>query len=243
MSMDASSVLVRDYGTCSSELVLHGSDADTRWPWQATVRENGDPMCAGSLISAGWVLCLASCVTTSNPAVYSVQLGTQAGSGSSSPDGQRLVARIIRHPAYAHSPSTHDIALIQLAEPVPFTSSIQPICLPEPLHLVPSGTTCWTAGSEPTGSAAPQALEWTVASAASCSHLIKDLATCAQYSLSIKPAHQMVAGGAFVCPGKNGLLYIEGIIPCMIKNQTTHPYATFTMVAPFVPWMQSYLLT
>ncbi|CAM4669940.1 unnamed protein product [Caretta caretta] len=73
---------------------------------------------------------------------FSMQLGTQAGGGTSSPEGQRLVARIIHHPDYAHSPSTHDIALIQLAESVLFTSAIQSICLPEPLHLVPSVLDC-----------------------------------------------------------------------------------------------------
>ncbi|XP_034608320.1 tryptase-like [Trachemys scripta elegans] len=61
MSMDVGSLLVRDYGTCSS---VPGGDTDAPWPWQAAERKNGDPACAGSLISEGWVLCMASCVTT-----------------------------------------------------------------------------------------------------------------------------------------------------------------------------------
>nr|XP_042713664.1 transmembrane protease serine 11D-like isoform X1 [Chrysemys picta bellii]XP_042713665.1 transmembrane protease serine 11D-like isoform X1 [Chrysemys picta bellii] len=114
MSMDVGSLLVRDYGTCSS---VPGGDTDAPWPWQAAERKNGDPACAGSLISEGWVLCMASCVTTR----------------------------------------------WQLEEPV-------------------------------------RAQE-------------------------------------------RELLFIERIIPSTIKHQTRHPYAAFAKVAPFVPWMQPYLLT
>lgn len=40
----------------------------------------------------------------------------------------------------------YDIALLELSEPLEFTNTIQPICLPSHSHIFPAGMSCWVTG-------------------------------------------------------------------------------------------------
>lgn len=59
---------------------------------------------------------------------------------------QRSVKRIISHPDYNQMTNDYDIALLELSEPLEFTNTIQPICLPESSHMFPAGMSCWVTG-------------------------------------------------------------------------------------------------
>ncbi|XP_033028465.1 serine proteinase stubble-like [Lacerta agilis] len=209
-----------------------------KWPWAATVLKGGEPICAGSLIAENWVLSARSCVESGNISLYSVKL---ASAEQISSDELYPVAKITSRSSGAQD----DVALVQLAKLAPITSTTRPICLPDPLHVVPPGTGCWAIGSKERGAAHPDILQWTMTSLDSCVPTSSLVSTCAQPS-NLKKEAQLSTGGLFVCPGEDGQLYLEGIFTSSVESQSKgkeiSQSATFVRVAPLVPWISSQLL-
>lgn len=59
---------------------------------------------------------------------------------------RRPLKRVISHPYYNQMTFDYDIALLELSDPLQFTNTIQPICLPSPSHVFPAGMACWVTG-------------------------------------------------------------------------------------------------
>ncbi|NXP16157.1 PRS27 protease, partial [Thinocorus orbignyianus] len=54
--------------------------------------------------------------------------------------------QLLPHPSYSGEATSGDIALGQLAWPVPFSDVILPVCLPSPALRFSPGTRCVTTG-------------------------------------------------------------------------------------------------
>lgn len=129
--------------------IIGGTNAPRgSWPWQVALRfMTGIYMCGGALISDRWVVTAAHCLKGwyNQPSRWRVSVGLHyLYNGESGTDVP--INRIIRHPKYRidqrdvveenetvpiHKQYAHDIALIELAEPVDTTSPyIKKICLP-----------------------------------------------------------------------------------------------------------------
>jgi len=106
--------------------------APGEFPWTASVKLNGQPICGGSLIDKSWVLTAAHCVVGYNPKNVTVRLGAYRIKDSS--ETQTIdspVSMFIVHKEYSMPrPFSNDIALVKMEEPVEFTDFIIPICLP-----------------------------------------------------------------------------------------------------------------
>lgn len=79
-----------------------------------------------------------ACNFSENPEDYSIQYGTN----EISRDGPFVsrVQRVIVHQGYDNNNNfIHDIALIQLEEPVVFSESVQAVTLPDYMELVQDG--------------------------------------------------------------------------------------------------------
>lgn len=73
---------------------------------------------------------------------WSVVLGSLQREGLS-PGAEEVGVTALQLPrAYNHYSQGSDLALLQLAHPVAHT----PLCLPQPAHRFPFGTSCWATG-------------------------------------------------------------------------------------------------
>lgn len=119
------------------------------WPWQVVVytgvvNGNGDfvpvLLCGGILISDRWILTAGHCTQvdltdglgytgTTNPINVRIILGTI--SLQSNPDAVTMTVKsVFTNPQYNSQVIDNDVGLMQLSQPVTFTDTIRPICLP-----------------------------------------------------------------------------------------------------------------
>ncbi|KAM6155888.1 serine protease 53 [Rhynchocyon petersi] len=122
-----------------------GSTVPGEWPWQASVRRQGIHICSGSLVADSWVLTAAHCfekAAMTELGSWSVVLGSLEREGLS-PGAEEVGVSALQLPrAYNHYSQGSDLALLRLARPTAHT----PLCLPQPTHRFPFGTSCWATG-------------------------------------------------------------------------------------------------
>ncbi|GLD63533.1 suppressor of tumorigenicity 14 protein homolog [Lates japonicus] len=143
-----------DCGTRPYKLnrIVGGQNAELgEWPWQVSLHfMTYGHVCGASIISDRWLLSASHCFVTSDPKNH-VASNWQTYSGMQDQykhEGvqRRPLNRIISHPDYNQMTFDYDIALLELSEPLEFTNTIQPICLPSSSHVFPAGMACWVTG-------------------------------------------------------------------------------------------------
>lgn len=147
-----------DCGTRPYKLnrIVGGQNAENgEWPWQVslhlhTATSSFGHVCGASIISETWLVSAAHCFVTNDPANH-LPTSWQTYSGMQDQYKQegvqrRPLKRIISHPDYNQMTFDYDIALLELKEPLEFTNTIQPICLPASTHIFPAGLSCWVTG-------------------------------------------------------------------------------------------------
>ncbi|XP_073334998.1 enteropeptidase [Pagrus major] len=129
--------------------VVGGVDAvKGAWPWTVSLQLKMKHMCGGSLIGRDWVLTAAHCVYGKNVlSWWSVVSGLHSQTDENSVDVQtRRVDRIIINKQYNKLTKQADIALMHLEQPVNFTQTVQPVCLPPEGQDFTAGRKCFIAG-------------------------------------------------------------------------------------------------
>jgi len=233
-----------------SERIVGGTEATPHsYPWMAALFVDGKWFCGGTLISDEWVLTAAHCAKDASE--MRIMLGAHEIKEESEEGRIEVITRdFFTHENYNTINLHNDLALVHLPEPVTFTDTIRPVCLPtwsdwETIwaeELVQASG--WGKPTDQATSVSPVLREVTV-------DVIKNRVCALQYPTVINKNIICISGhdGKSTCSGDSGgpiHLVTDGIfkqlgitsfgssLGCEIGM-----HAGFTRVASFLEWIET----
>ncbi|KFR10458.1 Transmembrane protease serine 11E, partial [Opisthocomus hoazin] len=232
------------------ERIIGGQQAQTgEWPWQASIQLEGTHRCGASVISNTWLVTAAHCFRgESDPRKWTASFGIRLRP----PEQRRLVRRIIVHESYNNPVSGHeyDVAVVELASAIEFTSDVHSVCLPEASHIFAANTSCFVTGwgaLENDGSSVNELrqAEVKIISTQICnrrevySGAITAGMLCAGYLEGQVDACQGDSGGPLVQANSRGIWYLVGIVSWGDECGKRNKPGVYTRVTYYRNWINS----
>ncbi|XP_066499747.1 chymotrypsin-like elastase family member 2A [Hoplias malabaricus] len=234
--------------------VVGGEDVRPHsWPWQISLQytRNGNwyHTCGGTLISEQWVLTAAHCISNSN--TYRVELGKHNLKEVEDSSVAIAASTIVVHEKWSAFFIRNDIALVKLVNPVTFTDTIMPACLPEEGYILPHNAPCYVTGwgrmktGGPIADVLQQAL-LPVVDHATCTKpdwwgtQVKETMVCAGGD-GIVSGCNGDSGGPLNCQNADGAWEVHGIVSfgsglsCNLAKKPT----VFTRVTSYISWIST----
>lgn len=109
------------------------------FPYQVSLRSNGNHVCGGSIIGDRYIITAAHCIYSTMPSLYTIQAGSVTYKGDKNAQVRRI-KKIIRHPEYSDKLHSNDICFVILDKPLKFNEYVQPLALPEYQTKLTEGT-------------------------------------------------------------------------------------------------------
>ncbi|XP_057586018.1 transmembrane protease serine 11B-like protein [Hippopotamus amphibius kiboko] len=225
-----------------------GSTAqEGEWPWQASLKKNGQHYCGASLISERYLVTAAHCFkNTQDPRNYTVSFGTKV----SPPYMQHYIQQIIIHEDYIKGEHHDDIAVIVLTEKVLFKNDIHAVCLPEATQIFPPGegvvVTGWGAlsydGKYPVllQKAPVKIIDTNTCNAKEAYNgMVEDTMLCAGYMEGNIDACQGDSGGPLVHPNSRNIWYLVGTVSWGADCGAINKPGVYTRVTSYRNWIAS----
>uniref|UniRef100_A0A8C6YTE2 Peptidase S1 domain-containing protein n=1 Tax=Nothoprocta perdicaria TaxID=30464 RepID=A0A8C6YTE2_NOTPE len=222
---------------------------DGEWPWQASIQLDGIHRCGASVISNTWLLTAAHCFRGgTDPRRWTASFGTLLRP----PTQKRFVRNIIIHEGYNDHLHNHedDVALVELASPIKFTSDVHSVCLPEASHEFPDNASCFVTGwgaLSNDGYSVNQLrqAEVKIISTRICNmgHVYHGVITpgmlCAGYLEGQVDACQGDSGGPLVHANSRGIWYLVGIVSWGDECGKLNKPGVYTRVTYYRDWITS----
>ncbi|XP_060088509.1 LOW QUALITY PROTEIN: transmembrane protease serine 9 [Heteronotia binoei] len=208
----------------SANRIVGGSEAlRGEFPWQVSLRENGEHFCGATILTARWLVSAAHCFNElHDPSSWTAYVGSVWLSNTGSSSAKAGVGHIVKHPSYNTETADYDVALLRLADPLVFTKYIQPVCLPAASHIFPPGKKCLISGwgylkedflvkPELLQKATVELLDQTLC-ASLYTNALTDRMICAGYLEGKIDSCQGDSGGPLVCKEPSGRFFLAGIV-------------------------------
>uniref|UniRef100_A0A8C6I812 Transmembrane protease serine 9 n=1 Tax=Mus spicilegus TaxID=10103 RepID=A0A8C6I812_MUSSI len=222
--------------------------APGEFPWQVSLRENHEHFCGATIIGARWLVSAAHCFNEfQDPAQWAAQAGSVHLSGSEASAVRTRVLRIAKHPAYDADTADFDVAVLELARPLPFGRYVQPACLPAATHVFPPGKKCLISGwgylkedflvkPEVLQKATVELLDQSLCSSL-YGHSLTDRMVCAGYLDGKVDSCQGDSGGPLVCEEPSGRFFLAGIVSWGIGCAEARRPGVYTRVTRLRDWI------
>jgi len=224
-------------------------------PWIVSLQQYNSHFCGGTLIRVGNKE-ESDIVVTAAHCVYDGTSGLTVTAGAHSfdrpPSGQVTVdgVRTVYHPQYNPRNYLNDIAIVKLAKPIKFSSTIQPACLPAPGEQVSDNTVGTVAGWGHTREGAydtsrilmqvgvPTINSQTCANNYRGAFLIsaKEM-LCAGYPGGAKDSCQGDSGGPLVFQGSQGYV-LQGVVSFGEGCARPGKPGVYARVSNYISWIQ-----
>ncbi|XP_076466712.1 trypsin-3-like [Babylonia areolata] len=240
----------RDYN--GTHRIVGGIHADRgEYPWQVSVRYQGDHICGGTLIDSQHVLTAAHCFEDLSDYVHfwSVAVGV-TDIGYVTRSHVRTAAKVTTHASYRSSPSANDIALIRLSKPLDLSGpNVKAACLPTSGDRV-AGRMCtvtgWgktSASEQNDGDVYLREVDLPVISNALCNYYLGDSEVtstqlCAGFEEGGKDACTGDSGGPLVCE-KDGVWIVVGVVSWGYGCAERYTPGVYTRVSRYLDWIHS----
>lgn len=239
--------------------IVNGTNAKFgEWPWQVSVRRtsffglSSTHRCGGALLNELWIATAGHCVDDLLTSQIRIRVGEYDFSSVSEPYPyvERGVRRKAVHPKYNFFTYEHDLALVQMEEPLKFLPHISPICLPGNDDLLIGETatvTGWGRLSE--HGRLPSVLQKgsvPIVSNSKCKDMflkggrrehIPEIFLCAGYEKGGVDSCQGDSGGPLQVRGADGRYFLAGIISWGIGCAEANLPGVCTRISRFVPWI------
>ncbi|XP_027275096.1 transmembrane protease serine 9 isoform X3 [Cricetulus griseus] len=222
--------------------------APGEFPWQVSLRENHEHFCGATIIGARWLVSAAHCFNEfQDPAQWAAQAGSVHLSGSEASAVRTRVLRIAKHPAYDADTADFDVAVLELARPLPFGRYVQPACLPAATHVFPPRKKCLISGwgylkedflvkPEVLQKATVELLDQSLC-ASLYGHAVTDRMLCAGYLDGKVDSCQGDSGGPLVCEEPSGRFFLAGIVSWGVGCAEARRPGVYTRVTRLRDWI------
>ncbi|NXE80370.1 TM11E protease, partial [Cochlearius cochlearius] len=234
------------------ERIVGGQRAqDGEWPWQASIQLDGTHRCGASVISNTWLVTAAHCFRGGrDPRRWTASFGILLRP----PKQKKFVRRIIIHERYSDLIFDHeyDVAVVELASPIEFTSDVHSVCLPEASHVFPDNSSCFVTGwgaLENDGECYSvnqlRQAEVKIISTETCNRrqvyggVITPGMLCAGHLQGQVDACQGDSGGPLVHVNSRGIWYLVGIVSWGDECGKPNKPGVYTRVTYYRNWINS----
>lgn len=241
--------------------IVGGYDAEEgAWPWQVDIQSTSTNrhVCGGTLIAEQWVLSAAHCFPNPNDLdAYIIYIGRHQLNGWNPFEVSRRIERVVVPSEYVDPQEGDDIALLQLDSEVTWSERIQPICLPGPNTLFPSGLRCTVTGwgdirdgVSLQGAGTLQQVQLPIIGQSSCQSMYDTNANpndgvtimsdmvCAGYQAGGKDSCQGDSGGPLVCSMVNNTWVQAGIVSFGLGCAQPNRPGVYARVSSFSGFIQ-----
>lgn len=196
----------------------------SEFPWQVSLKRNGNLFCSGTIINQNWILTAAHCVFRTNPKAFTATAGEHLLREKEPLEKEYSLAKVITHPSY-QKPSrySHDFALMKVNGTMDLNENAWPACQPEKANKyegVKSAVSGW--GTIRVGGSISNELLYTTLNITTNQYcigfygqsMISDDMMCATDNKGSieRDSCQGDSGGPLVTKGKDGLFSLIGVV-------------------------------